>query len=194
MSGLRERKKAQTRQALADAALRLFLERGYDAVSLKEIAEAADVSVPTVFAHFPDGKESLVFDLDADRERQLVAAVRDRAPGSGVLDGLLEMYLAGPLTGESAEMRDFLRLIESTPALREYSRRMWQRHEGALAGALAAELGVPPGDPAATALAHFALGAVQVARAADDPAAAVTRIFELLESGWGPLLSGQRGR
>ncbi|WP_147264659.1 TetR/AcrR family transcriptional regulator, partial [Streptomyces sp. NBRC 110611] len=58
--GRRERKKAQTRKALADAALRLFLERGYDGVSVKDVAEAADVSVTTLFKHF-SGKEALVF-------------------------------------------------------------------------------------------------------------------------------------
>ncbi|WP_280431681.1 helix-turn-helix domain-containing protein, partial [Nocardia brasiliensis] len=56
--GRRERKKAANRQALADAALRLFLERGYDAVGVREIADAADVSVATLFKHFPGGKEA----------------------------------------------------------------------------------------------------------------------------------------
>ena len=60
--GRRERKKAQTRQALTDAALRLFLEHGYDAVTVAQIAEAADVSIATVFKHVPDGKEALIFD------------------------------------------------------------------------------------------------------------------------------------
>ena len=78
--GRRERKKAATRQAIADTALRLFLERGYDQVGVREIAEAADVSVTTLFKHFP-GKEALVFDQDADREAELVAAVGDGPPG-----------------------------------------------------------------------------------------------------------------
>lgn len=188
MSGLRERKKAQTRQALADAALRLFLDRGYDAVSVKEIAEAADVSVPTLFAHFPGGKESLVFDLDADREAALVSAVRDRAPGTTVLDGLRQSFLSHPRPTDTDQMREFMRLIESTPALSNYYRHMWQRHEGALAEAIADDLDLPAGDIAATALAHFVFGALEVARRADDPEAAIVRIFELLESGWGPLI------
>ncbi|MEV6768583.1 TetR family transcriptional regulator [Nocardia sp. NPDC051030] len=185
MSGLRERKKAQTRQALADAALRLFLDRGYDAVSVKEIAEAADVSVPTLFAHFPDGKESLVFDLDADREQALVAAVRDRAPGTNVLQGLRDSFLATPRPPETDEMRAFMRLIETTPVLASYFRRMWRRHEGTLARAIAEDLGLSPDDIAAKALAHFVLGALEVARSSADPAADLTRVFELLETGWG---------
>ncbi|KJK57800.1 hypothetical protein UK12_14285 [Saccharothrix sp. ST-888] len=52
-AGRRERKKAATRRALADAALRLFLERGYEQVGIREIADAADVSTTTLFKHFP---------------------------------------------------------------------------------------------------------------------------------------------
>ncbi len=61
--GRRERKKAATRKAISDAATELFLERGFDEVSIREIAERADVSPTTVFAHFPS-KEALVFDED----------------------------------------------------------------------------------------------------------------------------------
>lgn len=59
-TGRRERKKAQTRKALADAAVRLFAEHGYDGVTVAQIAEAADVSIATLFAHVPDGKEALI--------------------------------------------------------------------------------------------------------------------------------------
>src|SRR4051794_41350410 len=83
-TGRRERKKAATRRALADAALELFLERGYDDVTVAEIAEAADVSVTTLFNHFPGGKPALVFDEAQAREDALVAAVRDRPEGTGL--------------------------------------------------------------------------------------------------------------
>lgn len=79
--GRRERKKAQTRQALADAALKLFLERGYDEVGVKEVADAADVSVTTLFKYFPS-KEALLFDQDDDIEAALVAAVHGRPPAT----------------------------------------------------------------------------------------------------------------
>src|SRR2546421_4755799 len=75
--GRRERKKAATRKAIADTALRLFLERGYDAVGIREIAAAADVAITTLFAHFPS-KEALVFDQDQKREERLIRAVTDR--------------------------------------------------------------------------------------------------------------------
>src|SRR3954466_9208574 len=83
--GLRARKKRAARQAIAATARRLFAERGFDAVTVAEIAAAADVSEKTVFNHFPT-KEDLAF---ADRERgllQLVAEIRKRPPGEPVLD------------------------------------------------------------------------------------------------------------
>src|ERR1700754_3127877 len=91
-AGRRERKKAATRQAIADAALRLFLEHGYDQVSIRDIADAADVSTTTLFKHFT-GKEALVFDEEADREAELVGAVRDRPAGTRILDALREHIL-----------------------------------------------------------------------------------------------------
>ncbi|MGW5648430.1 helix-turn-helix domain-containing protein [Saccharopolyspora sp. NPDC003752] len=75
--GRRERKKAATCQALADAAMELFLRRGFDRVSVREIADAADGSTTTLFKHFPS-KEALVFGEAVDHEAELVAAVRDR--------------------------------------------------------------------------------------------------------------------
>ncbi|MFC4908873.1 TetR/AcrR family transcriptional regulator [Actinomadura gamaensis] len=193
--GRRERKKAATRRALADAALKLFLERGYDAVGVREIAEAADVSVTTLFKHFPDGKEALLFDQDADREAMLVRAVRDRPAGTSVPGALLDL-----LRDERAErmrkdpaFEDFLRLIESTPALREYSRRMWLRHETALAEAIASESGLPASDPACLGLAHFALEAAHLARLQDDYQESLARIFALLENGWTALATQSTG-
>lgn len=82
--GLRERKKQQTRAAIAVAALRLFTERGFDAVTVAEVARAADVSVGTVFNYFP-AKEDLFFGQMEVFEAALVDAVRARAFGQFVL-------------------------------------------------------------------------------------------------------------
>ena len=76
--GRRERKKAQTRQALSDAALELFLRRGYDQVTVAEIATAADTALATVFKHFPDGKESLIFDDGLIPDASQIALARGR--------------------------------------------------------------------------------------------------------------------
>lgn len=111
-AGRRERKKAQTRQALTDAAVRLFTERGFDNVGVREVAEAADVSLSTLFKHFPS-KEALVFDLDTDMESALVAAVRDRASGQPVLHALRD-HMVRTRTAVRTDDPTFV-LIESTP-------------------------------------------------------------------------------
>lgn len=184
--GRRERKKAATRQALADAALKLFLERGYDAVGVREIAEAADVSVTTLFKHFPDGKEALVFDRDADRAAALVAAVRDRPAGQSIPQALRHLLRDERSRQVRADpgFADFLRLIDTTQALREHARRMWLRHENDLAAAIAADAELTEGDAACQALAHFALEAVTLVRGRDDAEPALDRIFALLDTGW----------
>jgi AcrR family transcriptional regulator len=181
--GRRERKKAQTRQALADAALELFAARGYDQVSVKEVADAADVSVTTLFKYFPS-KESLVFDQDADVEAALVASVRDRGGRSvpqALRDHLRQRMAKHPT---DPEISAFTQVIDQNPALGDYAERMWRRHETALAHAIAAEVGVAEDDIRCAALARFALEASQLAhRHGDDPDLLIP-IFDLLENGW----------
>ncbi len=182
-TGRRERKKAQTRQSLADAALQLFLERGYDQVGVKDVADAADVSVTTLFKHFP-GKEALLFDRDDDIEAGLVAAVRDRAPGQSILDALRDHLLLELHPPGDPRLEEFVRLTESTPALREYGKRMWMRHETAVARAIAEETGAPEDDLACVALARFALESRDLIAKRPDPRQAAEEIFGLLEHGW----------
>ncbi|WP_441249528.1 TetR/AcrR family transcriptional regulator [Kitasatospora sp. McL0602] len=190
-TGRRERKKAQTRAALADAALGLFLDRGYDQVGVKEVADAADVSVTTLFKHFPS-KEALVFDQDDDLEAALVAAVHDRPPGRSIPQALREHIL---LKQTQLGVRDtdprfaaFTRLVQDTPALREYAHRMWTRHETALAHAVAREVGAPDDDITCAALARFALEArLLVQRHPEDPRRSAEQTFALLEHGWAAL-------
>src|SRR5213593_768397 len=81
--GLRERKKQQTRQAIAEAAQQLFAERGFEAVTVAEVARAADVSEGTVFNYFP-AKEDLFYSGMVAFEAELVEAVRERRPGESV--------------------------------------------------------------------------------------------------------------
>ncbi|GAA0950076.1 TetR/AcrR family transcriptional regulator [Actinocorallia libanotica] len=187
-SGRRERKKAQTRRALGEAALRLFLERGYDRVSVKEIADAADVAVTTLFAHFPEGKPTLVFDEDAVREKALLAAVERAEPSvAGVLEALRVHLRERFQTLEATrELRPFFELVDATPELAEHARRMWTRHEPALAEAIARRTGRESGDIAVLALARYVLDIPPLARRDPDPPAALDRIIGLLGRGWGP--------
>ncbi|RSN54202.1 TetR family transcriptional regulator [Amycolatopsis sp. WAC 04182] len=182
--GRRERKKAATRRALADAALKLFLERGYDQVSIRDIAEAADVSTTTLFKHFPS-KEALVFDESQDREERLVAAVRDREKGQSIVEALRAYVLATwlPLTTHP-QYAEFTALVSGTPALQEYGERMWTRHAAALGTAIAEETGVDSDDIACRALARFVLDIPALTRGRPDPREDVEKIFDLLERGW----------
>ncbi|MFK4105758.1 TetR/AcrR family transcriptional regulator [Streptomyces sp. NPDC019531] len=192
-AGRRERKKAATRQALADAALDLFLERGFDGVGVKEIAEAADVSVTTLFKHFPS-KEALVFDRQGANEAALAAAVRHRLPGQSVLDAL-HLHLRSMLLGlpnSTPGLARFLTLVDSTPALREYARRMWLGQEEVLSAVIAEELGCAADDMKVRALARFALESRLLARDSADPLSSLDAVFDLLARGWGEFLEPSR--
>ncbi|MEU9995670.1 TetR family transcriptional regulator [Streptomyces sp. NPDC050848] len=147
MSGLRERKKEQTRQALSDAAIALFLERGFDAVSVAEIADAADVSKPTLFRYFP-AKEDLALHRFADHEDEAARVVAGRPAGVTPLDALRAHVLDGlerrdPVTGlcDHPAVLAFQRLLYGTPAL---VARMYA-YQGRSAAALAEALGGGPG-------------------------------------------------
>lgn len=183
--GRRERKNAQTREALAEAALRLFLERGYDQVSVKEIADAVDISVPTVFKHVPDGKEALIFDDGTERRESLLEAARERPEGQSVMAALREFLSGrGPfVTDPTPEVRRKTELIMNTPALRGYSRKLWVRCEAPLAEAIAAEIGRAPDDMTARAAARYVLEIPQFVGAEPDPRAALDAVFDLLEHG-----------
>ncbi|NUR85048.1 MAG: TetR/AcrR family transcriptional regulator [Nonomuraea sp.] len=178
----RERKKAATRQAIADTALRLFLERGYDAVGIREVAQAADVAVTTVFAHFAS-KEALVFDRDQGLQERLIRAVTDRAPGRTVPQALREELHAIVRDLDAPAATSFWELVASSADLREYESRMWLRHADALADALAAELGRPV-TATDRALARFALSVYPLARDEPDRSAAVDEIMDLVTAAW----------
>jgi AcrR family transcriptional regulator len=183
--GRRERKNAQTRRALSEAAERLFLAKGYDNVSVKDLADAVDVSVPTLFKHVPDGKEAVMFDDGVQRRESLLAAVHDRADGVSVMTALREfMSGRGPFaTNRSKAFRRRTELIMSTPALREYSRRLWIRCEAPLAAAIAAELGLPADTITARAAARYVLEIPQFVGDEPDPLPALHAVFDLLEHG-----------
>ena len=85
--GLRERKKQQTRDTIARAALRLFAERGYDDTTLAEIADAAQVSPRTIFAYF-ESKEDILFCDAPDTLGKLRRTLAERPPGTTTVDAL----------------------------------------------------------------------------------------------------------
>jgi AcrR family transcriptional regulator len=184
--GRRERKKAATRQALSDAAVRLFLERGFDKVTVAEIAEAADTAVSTVFAHFPGGKEALILGDGNEREAALTAAVRDRPRGTSILESL-KAFLAtrGPFRPDpTPEFRRTAELVVTTPALRAYARALWTSCGDALTRVIAEETGRAADDLSLRALVRYVLDIPDLAGTDPDPRAALDTVFAHLQRGW----------
>ena len=163
--GLRERKKRLMRQQLSDTATQMFMERGFDAVRVAEVAEACGVSEKTVFNYFPT-KESLIL----DRLDSTMAALRTGLAEPGVapteaalriLDGELSdmtSWLArqdDPAAGGAA-IRRFGTLIRATPSLRAHQSDMMDQFTAVAAGILAERAALSADDPepqiAATAL------------------------------------------
>ncbi|MFE9094182.1 TetR family transcriptional regulator [Streptomyces sp. NPDC007264] len=163
--GLRERKKRLLRQRLSDTATEMFLERGFDAVRVAEIAQACEVSEKTVFNYFPT-KESLVLDLGETTMAALRAGLADTDHSavevalrilSDELRALTSWIAAQDDPGQAAAMiRRFGALTRSTPSLRAYHRDMTDRLVTVAAEVLARRVHRSPDDPepqiAATAL------------------------------------------
>ncbi|MBB6171714.1 AcrR family transcriptional regulator [Nocardiopsis mwathae] len=203
-TGLRERKKQRTRRAISEAAVRLFQESGFDQVSVADVAAAAEVSKPTLFAYFPS-KEDLVLHRFADHETEAARVVRARHDGEAPLTALRRHFVDGldrhdPITGlnDTREVLDFQHLLYSTPALLARLPAYMLRGEDALAEALAETGGTDPftarlaaGQVIATqrVLSTRNVEEMRAGRSADDvhpeAVARAHAAFDLLENGLG---------
>lgn len=202
--GLRERKKQQTRLAISQVATRMFIERGFDEVTVAEVAEAAQVSVNTVFNYFAT-KEELFFDQAEEVEDAPSRMVRERRAGESAVDALHRRFQEmmkdkqWPLS-DATRLKPFLATIEASPALKARGRLILERTEQRLAQTLIEETGAPPDDPTARAVAAMVIGLQRIliqeaqARVLRDEThgsirAALSRLgergFELLRSGVG---------
>jgi AcrR family transcriptional regulator len=193
--GLRERKRRETRALIARTAMPLFMRRGFDAVSVAEIATAAGVAEKTVYNYFPV-KAAMFFDEADSVLAELLAAVSYRAPGQSAVDAV-GAFIAG--RGEWAAGRRpeqpsgrFRQLIAGSPALQSQQRLMFSAFETALAEMLADETGVQRGavEPfvAAVALVGVIRAAFEVgaggAESGRDMAAAALRLLAAGLSGY----------
>jgi AcrR family transcriptional regulator len=147
--GLRERKKRETRQAIADAAMRLFLERGFEQVSVAEVAGAADVSEQTVFNYFPT-KEDLVYERMGTFEDELLRAVRERPEGETPLRAFVRFILDRSDTamagGGGRRVAELTRLVTESPSLTARELQIVAKYTDALATLLAEETGAGADD------------------------------------------------
>jgi AcrR family transcriptional regulator len=150
--GLRELKKERTRALIGEVARKLFVERGFEQVSIAEVARAAEVAEQTVFNYFPT-KEDLVFSRFEDFEDELLDAIRRRPEGQTVLDAFGEFvlrprgFLGTELDDErAAEVAAGVRMIAASPALLAREQQILGRYTDALAGLIAAETTSSPTD------------------------------------------------
>jgi AcrR family transcriptional regulator len=151
----------QTRDALAQAALRLFAERGFDAVTVADIAAEADVSVKTAFNYFPK-KENFILDRREEIESDLLLAVRQRQLGEPVITAVRRhtLEVAAHLNEVSPERRQaFRKVIESSQLVHARLRQVSLATEQALAKLLAEDTRAGPNDPTPMVIAS-ALGSM----------------------------------
>jgi AcrR family transcriptional regulator len=187
--GLRERKKHLTRQAVLAAADRLFAARGYDHVTVAEIADAANISVKTLFTYFAS-KEDLAFAGEGGLRDAITRAIAASPDGTSPMDAVAaelrrlvqDTRQGGPMEG----VEGYHRAFGDSPALQSRLRRMWSDYEDA---ATAAVLARHPDYPPASARLEAMLAIVLVrsltsnevrvlASSADDPQAALLTWIE----------------
>jgi AcrR family transcriptional regulator len=136
--GLRERKKQQTREKIAQVALRLFAERGYDGTTLAEIAEAADISPRTIFAYF-ESKEDILFCEEPSLYHKLEQTLEQRPPGTTTVDALREFLAGFGPPDEQAMLRK--RITAENEGLRLAGRAREASLEQLIAKSIARDLG-----------------------------------------------------
>ena len=167
MSSLRERKKQRTREHIAATARRLFAERGFEAVTVAEIAREAEVAEKTVFNYFPT-KEDLFYSRLESFEEELLGAIRDRAPGKTVVEAFRAFLLTrrGALARTAIEerseaveeLRTVTRIVTESPALLAREQRVFERYTASLARLLAEETRAGAGDVEPHVVANALIG------------------------------------
>jgi AcrR family transcriptional regulator len=185
-AGLRAWKKERTRRTISDVATGLFMRDGFEAVTVAQIAAAAEVSVKTVFNYFPS-KEDLFFDRADDVIGALADAVVDRPPET-TITGALHAILADRLAPFDADgwdrlkdpdnyegFRRFLETEEASPALRTRRLAIGELWTARLTSLIAHQLEIPAGDPRAASMAAL-VSAAMTLRARTLTAAMLERL------------------
>jgi AcrR family transcriptional regulator len=187
--GLRERKKARTRAAIQSNALRLFREQGYDATTIEQIIEAAEVSETTFFRYFP-AKEDLV--LQDDYDPVIMGAYQGQPPDMPPVQAMRATFadLFGGMTAEQrAEQQERVALCLAVPALRAAMLEQFSRNMQVLANAIAARAHRNPDDFTVRTIAGAVIGIMMavLAEMAENPEADLSA---LIDAGLGRLESG----
>ena len=198
--GLRERKKQRTREQIVEHAMALFDERGFEHVTIADIAAAAEIAPRTFFAYFPS-KEDVVFHDHGAYFAALQARIDARAEETTI--AVLRAFLAdviGEVDKEDPAMQCRRRVITGSPALQEHDRRLMGKFERALADGIAGDLGVEPGSLRARVAAAAAAAALgELERSIDkenppgDPMAIFDEAFVFVQGGVEALQARSRG-
>lgn len=160
MPGLRERKKQQTRLAISDVATHMFIERGFDNVTVAEVAAAANVSVNTIFNYFAT-KEELFFDRGEEVAEEPSRIVRERQPGESAIDAIRRVYVATIKAHSGmfeSRIKPFVATIEASAALKLRERVLYDLGEQRLVDTLIAETHATPADPTPRVVAALITG------------------------------------
>ncbi|RNF88343.1 TetR/AcrR family transcriptional regulator [Streptomyces botrytidirepellens] len=192
--GLRERKKRETRQRIHRVAIALFVERGFDGVTIAEVAAAAEVSVNTLYNYF-EAKEDLVLPPDQASPRRLADIVRERAPGESAALAVLarlrvEVELRDRSLGLTEGFGRVFAMMRAAPTLTARLEDLGREMTDALAEVLAEETGAAPDDPlprvVATQLGAFhSLVFAEIGRrteAGEGPDAIAAAVIGLLDA------------
>ena len=187
--GLRERKKARTRASIQEHALRLFREQGYEATTVEQIAEAAEVSPSTFFRYFPTKEDVVAYDaLDPAVMASWRSQPPEMAPIPAIRRAMIEVF--GSLTPDQvAEMMDRGRLLFSVPELRQAAINEMIRSSQMIADELAMRLRRSPDDFELRVFAGALMGALLAAMVpiledgSADIVASMDRAFSFLEKG-----------
>jgi AcrR family transcriptional regulator len=190
--GLRERKRQRTREAIIDAALRLFDERGFEHTTIADIAAEADIAPRTFFGYFPS-KEDVVFHDFDDFSAGLRKRLLEREEGETSIDALRAWIaqILGAHRFEDDRARCRRRVIESTPGLKAHDRAVIGRFEELLGEAVASDLGEPPGSLRPRMVAAAAMAALTMLDSAGgkdlkshaDPMALVDEALAFVRAG-----------
>ncbi|SEH01367.1 DNA-binding transcriptional regulator, AcrR family [Nonomuraea solani] len=192
--GLRERKKRQTRERISEVAIGLFVARGFEQVTIAEVAAAAEVSVNTVYNYF-QAKEDLVLPPEEASPRRLADIVRERAPGRSAAEAVLarlreEVRGRERRVGLTPGFGRFLEMVRAAPTLTARLEDLGHQMTEALATELAEETGAAPGDPLPRAVA-WQLGSLHAlvlseigrrAAAGERPEAISGAVLDLLDT------------
>ena len=169
-SGLRERKKQQTREAIHQAAMRLFAERGFEATTIADIAAAADIAPRTFFSYFAT-KEEAVFPKFEPMLADFDRAMRERSPGTTALEALRDWIVAAAQhLGDVEGARLEARLRRESPAVAACDLQHMSRFERRLAEAVGEDFGEPADALRPRLVAAAAVAALQ---ASSDTADAI---------------------